>query len=106
MIFYISSCNVLPSNYAASTGPDSTGPLFTSPGTPVTGATGGASKNSGVAAVAIEGPATTGFIVSKDELATSGSIDAIEEALTVEFPTVSESLFALESVSHTTIRIP
>ena len=46
------------------------------------------------------------FIVSMDELATRGSIGAIKEALTVEFPKVYAILFAMEFVSHITIRIP
>ena len=106
MIFYISRCTDLPSNYAASTGADSIGPLFASPGTPVTGPIGGISETSGVAIVIIDELATMEFIVRKDGLATSGSMDAIKEALTREFPTVFEFLFALEFVSHITIIIP
>ena len=106
MMFNICVCTVLPSNYEASTDAYSIGTLFTSPGTPVTGRTGGISETIGVAIVIIEEPATMEFIVSKDEFATSGSIGAIKEALIVEFPKVYVFLFAMEFVSHITIRIP
>ena len=92
----------LPSAYAASTGANSIGPLFTSPGTPVTGGTSEISE----AAVVIEELAPMESIVGKDELATIGSIDAIEEALRFESPGVLGRLFAAESVSHMVIRMP
>ena len=106
MILYIPRCTDVPSTYAASTSADSVGPLFASPGTPVTGATGGISDTIGVAVDIIEVPATMEFKDRKDGLATSGSIGAIEEPLTVESLTVFVSRLALESVSHITIRIP
>ena len=106
MICNIPRCTNLPSDYAASTGTGSIGPLFTSKGSSGTGATGGTSEAIRVAVVIIEEAATIGFIVSKDESRFSGSVGAIKEALTVEFPMVYIFLFAIEFVSHITIRIP
>lgn len=86
IVRFTTECTHLQATYAASNGADSIGPLFTSPGTPVKGATGGISETIGVAVVIIEEPRAMEFIVGKDELAISDSIDAIEEALTVESP--------------------
>lgn len=45
-------------------------------------------------------------LAGKDELATTDSTDAIEEALTLNSPGALGSLLAAEFVSHMVIRIP